>query len=104
MHLRRKLAAELRRHYSLYILHDVRNQASVIVELFGAVCNFDAGLLADELIVRALVDVLKTPPAADVKDQNIIKLCRPGLNVLTPLPQSHSVFDLQAALAFVAIG
>lgn len=82
MRLRRKLAAELRRHYSLYILYDVRNQASVVVELLGAVRNFNAGLLADKLVVGTLIDILKAAPAADIKDQDMSKLCRSRLHIL----------------------
>ena len=62
MNLGRKLSADFGRHHSLDVLHDTRNQASIVVEILRAICNLDPGLLADELVVRTFVNVLKAPP------------------------------------------
>jgi len=42
--------------------------AAVIVELLRAIRHLNTGLLADELVIGALIYVLKTSPSADVVD------------------------------------
>src|SRR6202020_1269756 len=64
--LRRQLAAVFPAHRPLDALHDRRDGAAVILELLGAVLHDDSGPLADVLVVRALVGILKAPPTADV--------------------------------------
>jgi hypothetical protein len=41
-----------------------------LLELLGAVLDGDAGFSADELIIGALVSVLKPPPSTDIIDEN----------------------------------
>jgi hypothetical protein len=51
-----------------------RQKASVVFELFSAIDDLDAASLADELIMRAFIDILEASPSADVIDQNVLKV------------------------------
>jgi hypothetical protein len=85
VNLNRKFPAKFRSHYALDVFDNVRDQTAVVVEIFGAIRNFDSRLFADELVMRAFIDILKTSPAADVKDQDMSEVCKPGLDVLNQL-------------------
>src|SRR5258708_25461807 len=101
MNLYRKLPAVLGGHYSLDVLDYARQHAPIVVELFGTVGDSDAGLLADELVVCTLIDVLKAAPSAYVIDQDMIEIRLIGSNIIKQLDQSKPFFDFQSALTFV---
>jgi hypothetical protein len=103
MDLGRKLATELCGHHALKILHDARHHGAVVVELFGTIGNLDAGLLADEFVVRALVGVLKASPSAHVVNQDVTVIGSPRLHVLEQLNQSGSVLQTKPALSGVTV-
>ena len=98
-----QLAAVLRRHHPLDALDDRRRRAAVVLELLGAVVDFDPRTLADVLVVGALVGVLEPAPAAYVVDQDGRIVGMPRLHVLDHRPQRVSSLDLQPALAVVGI-
>jgi hypothetical protein len=74
VNLYREFTAILSSHNALDVLHDARHHAAVIVELLSAVSDLDASLSAYELVVRALVDVLKAAPSAYVVDKDMIEI------------------------------
>jgi hypothetical protein len=67
---------------ALDVLEDDGSQTAVVLELVGAVVDFDAGALAYELVIGAFVNVLKSAPATDVVDKYAIEICTLGLNIL----------------------
>ncbi len=71
--------------------------------MLGAISDFNARLSTDELVVRALVNVLKTSPTADIKDQQMTEVSLTRLNVADQFSQTVSVLNFQAALALVTI-
>ena len=64
-----KFPAIFARHRTLHALDDGCAEATVILELLGAIVDFDARFAADEFVVGAFVRVLETAPAAHVVDQ-----------------------------------
>src|ERR1035441_8740377 len=76
----------------------------VVRELLRAVVNAHSGSLAQELVVRCLIRVLKTSPTAHVvhKDR-LIGLLAP-YDILKQLEQSCSSPNFQAALGLVTVG
>jgi len=62
-----------------------RNHAAVIVELFCTIRDLDASLFADELVVRALIDVLKAPPTAYVVDKDVLEIGLVSANIVKKL-------------------
>src|SRR3546814_1410148 len=68
--LHRQLTAIFASHRPLHALDDRRAQAAIILELLGAVLNGDPRFPADELVVGALICVLKPAPAAHVLEQD----------------------------------
>ena len=103
MNCRLQLSAEFGRHDSLDIFEDAGNNASVVVELLRAARRLDSRLLAFELVVRTLINVLEAPPSADIIDQHVTEVGMAGPDLLNQLRQTHPVLDLQPALAFVPI-
>ena len=81
-HLDRQLAAVLAGHRPFHALDDRGAQAAVVLELLGAVVHRDAGLLADELVVGALVGILEAAPSADVVDENRAEISGAAPNVV----------------------
>jgi hypothetical protein len=47
-----------------------------------AIRHFDACLFADELVVGALVDILKSSPPADVADKDMVEISSTGTDIL----------------------
>jgi len=45
----------------------------------------DASLFADELVVRALIDILKAPPAACVVDEDVVEIGLVRANIVKKL-------------------
>jgi hypothetical protein len=80
-HLGRQLPAVFACHGALDAFDDGRHRRAVVLELLGAVGDLDAGAAADVLVVRALVGILKSPPAADVVDQDDLEVGTAVLNV-----------------------
>jgi hypothetical protein len=74
----------------------MRNEAPVIIKLLRAVGHFDPSLFADELVVRALVHILKAAPPADVEDEDVTKICLTGQDVVDQLGQTIPVLNFQA--------
>src|SRR3546814_5248522 len=72
--LHRQLTAIFASHRPLHALDDRRAQAAIIPELLGAVLNGDPRFPADELVVGALICVLKPAPAAHVIDQDRLEV------------------------------
>src|SRR5207237_401375 len=70
----RQFAAVLTRHCSFHAFNDGRDWAAIVYELLGAVLDHDASALADVLVVRAFVGVLKTPPTAHVINKNCFEV------------------------------
>ncbi|MDA9499263.1 hypothetical protein XI05_17705 [Bradyrhizobium sp. CCBAU 11357] len=101
--LGRKLSAVLRRHDSFDVLDDAGEHASVVVELLRAIVHSDAGSLADELVMRTLVRILKAAPAAHVIDQDMAEIGFSRLYVLQELNETGSIFDQKTTFAFVSI-
>lgn len=52
-----QLATKFGGHDALEVLDDARQQAAVVIELFRAVIDGDAGLPTQKFIVRALVNI-----------------------------------------------
>ena len=46
----------------------------IIFELLGVIRDLDALLIAEKLIVSALVNILKTSPATDLVNQDMIEI------------------------------
>jgi hypothetical protein len=59
----------------------------------------DACGLADELVVRRFIGVLKASPTADVVHKNCSEFVLPADNILQQLFQSGSIFSLNPLLA-----
>lgn len=74
-------------------------------EYFAAVepGHLNASAVAEVLVIRTLVRVLESPPAADVVDEDDFEIRLPGFNVSNKLLQAASTSDIQAALAFVGV-
>src|SRR2546423_3059888 len=104
MDLDGKLPAPLGRHRPLHVLGHARYETAVIVELLGAVGDLDAVVFADDLVVSALVDILKPTPAADVVNQDMAEVSAPGLDVVDHFDEACAALDRQAAAPFVEIG
>src|SRR5712664_3426070 len=85
VNLCREFATVLSGHHSLDVLDDARNHAAVIVELLCAIRHLDASLFADELVVRALIDVLKAPPTAYVVDEDGLEIGLVRANIVKKL-------------------
>jgi hypothetical protein len=58
---------------------------SIIFEQFRTIENLDAGLFANELIVRAFIRVLKSAPAADVIDNDEPEIRVAALRIIEQL-------------------
>lgn len=56
--------------------------AQTRLELLRAIDNFDSTLLAEELVVSTLINILKSPPTADVKKENSAEIGIAGPDVL----------------------
>jgi hypothetical protein len=69
-YLGRQLSAVLPGHGALHAFDDGRDWTAVVVELLGAILDLDASLLADELVVSALVRILEAPPTTHIVHQN----------------------------------
>src|SRR4051794_22018420 len=61
-HFGRKFANELGSHRALKRLEKSCRQTPVILEQLGAVENLDARFFADELVIGALISILKPAP------------------------------------------
>src|SRR6202022_2548474 len=85
-------------HNPLDVLYDARHHALVVVEFLGAVRDLDANLFANEFVVCALIDVLKTPPTANVVNQDMIEVGMTGPDVVKQLDQTRPVLELKPAL------
>src|SRR5260370_5855498 len=72
--LSRQLATVFSSHRSLYNLNDSRYRTPIIFELFSAIVNVNFCSSTDVLVVGTFVCILKTPPTADVVDQNCTKI------------------------------
>jgi len=72
--------------------------------LLRAILDGDAGASADILVIGALVGILKTPPAADVIDENQGEIGVPGLHVLDELSERVASLNLEAAFPRIGIG
>jgi len=68
---------------SLWVLRDA-GKASVREQLC-TVLNTHTLTLAQELIMRALINVLEAPPTADVVNEYAAKVRAPTLNVVDPI-------------------
>jgi hypothetical protein len=64
----------------------------------------EAGLLAEELVVGALVGVLEAAPAADVVNQDELEIDAAGADVLEQPLQSLASTDVQPAFALIGVG
>jgi hypothetical protein len=80
-------------------LDDGGDRRTVILELLGAVGDLDAGAAADVLVIGALIGVLESPPAADVVDQDDLKIGFARLDITDQLLQRDASIDAQPALA-----
>jgi hypothetical protein len=58
---------------TLFRFLTILDSMHVVVELFGAIHDPDARLFADELAMRALVNVLKPAPPTYVIDQDAVE-------------------------------
>jgi hypothetical protein len=76
-HLGRQFPAVFASHRPLDAFDDGRDRRAIVLELLGAVGDLDAGAAADVLVVGALVGILEAAPAADVVDQDDLKIGRP---------------------------
>ena len=101
--LGRKLAAVFGRHGPLHVLDDGRHRTSVIVELFAAIEDFDTVASAVELIRCALIRVLKSPPAADVINEDKFKIGAAVLHIVDKSAERVAPIDAEAALTRITI-
>src|SRR6266550_3813701 len=81
-YLHRQFAAVLAGHCSLDVLEDGRSKAAVVGEFLCTVLDRYTGILADELVIGALVAVLKTAPATYVIDKNNFEVSLARSNVI----------------------
>src|SRR5207245_7827514 len=63
----------------------------------------DACALADELVVGAFIDVLKSAPAADVVNQNATEIARTALHIRNKRLQSVTPANAEPAKPLVGI-
>jgi hypothetical protein len=63
-----------------------------------------AGLAADELVIGALVGVLKASPPTDTVDKDDIELGLTVLDVSDQMLKRHTAVEPQAALARIGVG
>jgi hypothetical protein len=90
--LHTQLAAELSRHCSLQRLHDETWERAVVCEGLSAVMHRNACGLAEELVMRGLIRVLKSSPSAYIVNKN----CAIGWSsdhILQELLESRSVLE-----------
>ncbi|MPM95935.1 hypothetical protein SDC9_143091 [bioreactor metagenome] len=91
--LGREFPAVLAGHRPFDPLNDGGDRRTIVFELFCAVGYLDASTPADILVVSAFVSVLKTPPTTDVVDQDDLKICLAGLDVLDKLLKTWTSTD-----------
>ena len=60
--------------------------------------------LADELVVRAFIDVLKSSPSTNVGDKNATEVRARTLHIVDQVQQPRSVPDVKSTFAVVTIG
>jgi hypothetical protein len=69
--------------------------------MFGAIMDINPSPLQDILIVRGLICILESAPAADVVDQHYSEAVPACLNIVEKSLESWSVCQLQATLTEV---
>lgn len=103
LYLFTQLATELRGHCPLQSLEDQARHGTVICEQLGAIADWDAGALADELVVRRFINVLKPPPPAYVVNQHRPKQ-RKLHDILEQTAQPTALPQSQSASASILVG
>lgn len=103
-HLDRKLAAVFAGHLALEHLLDVGAEAAVVLEGLGTILHVDSGPPADEFVVRRLVGILETTPAADVVNENDREIGLSALHVIEQPLEGVAAIETQSALPLVGVG
>jgi len=91
--LDRQLAAVFPSHGAFDAFDDGRVWRAVIFKLLGAVSDLNASPPTNVFIVGGFIRVLKSAPAADVINQNDVKIDAPGFNVRDQLFERSAPAD-----------
>ena len=84
-------------------LHDRRDGAAVVHELFGAVVHLDIGVPAGELVRGALVRILKAAPPAHVVHEDGVEIRVACFDISEQRPQAGAVLQEQAAPGVIGV-
>ena len=103
-HLRGEFTTVFTGHRALHALDDRRTQASVVLELLGAVVHRDASFFADELVVGAFIGVLEAAPTTHVVHENRVEVRGSSSNVVYQLLQRVTTIEAQPALSSIFVG
>ncbi len=75
-------------------------KAPVVLKGLATILNAHTSFLALELVVRALVGVLKTSPSADVVYEDNVEVGVSGIDIGDECPKSRPAFNRQSAFAW----